>query len=257
MKIRRKLPKPPRSGRLSYIVGYTTAAPSVVDLQTWFDFEYGGPVSFDRPHARNCDAHSALLVTHGSWHAWLDISVPSGEAEEWMNRLGWRHTAAGTVTGTTLTPGHAGDAVLHAARLARGLTLMTDGTAYDVTTPSCFNPSIRKDRPLDQLRMNDHMTVVDAEASESGVQWLYTRGLSKLGLDKIETFRPLGLPTRESTSRLIEIADEIFRLGQSPKVGTSLPFPAIGLTIHVLRHRTAFLAGSPLALREIAWEEGI
>jgi hypothetical protein len=105
--------------------------------------------------------------------------------------------------------------------------------------------------------MNDHMTIVDAEASESGVQWLYTRGLSKFGLDEIETFRPLGLPTREPTSRLIEIADEIFRLGQSPKVGTSLPFPAIGLTIHVLRHRTAFLAGSPLALREIAWEEGI
>lgn len=151
-------------------------------------------------------------------------------------------------------PSQGGDAILHAARLARGLTLLTDGTTYDVVMQSYFNPSDWKDRPLDRFRVSDHVTVVHADAVQTDAEWVYTRGLSKFGLDEIETFRPIGLPIDDVMKTLADIAEEIIRHGHAPNVGLTLPLPALGLAIRVVRHRTAFPGESPLPLREITWE---
>ncbi len=256
MKIRRKLPKSPRSGRPLYVVGYSSDAPSLADLQSWFDLEYGGPIKAKDEVwdvGRVNSHHSPILMTHGPWSAWVHLSVPSLEAETWKTRLAWRHDRAGAIMGTPLIPRQASDAILHAARLARGLTLLTQGTAYDVTTQAYLNPADWKDRSLYLFRAGDHVIVVQSEVAEPNRDWFYTRGLSKFGLDEIETFQPVGLPSREIMERLADIADELLRLGHSPNVGLTLSFPGIGLSIQVIRHRTAFPNESPLGLREIAW----
>ena len=130
---------------------------------------------------------------------------------------------------------------------------MTQGTAYDVTTQAYLNPADWKDRPLDLFRAGDHVTVVQTEAAEANREWFYTRGLSKFGLDELETFRPVGLPSREVMDTLADIADELLRLGHSPNVGLTLSLPGIGLSIQVIHHRTAFHNESPFGLREITW----
>ncbi|MGH7230455.1 MAG: hypothetical protein ACREJU_03750 [Nitrospiraceae bacterium] len=254
MKIRRKLPKPPRLRHPSHIIGYSSNAPDPSDLQRWFDLEYGGPLVFKGVERNAAELQTyGALVSHGPWNAWLRLSLSSSEAEEWKQRLAWRHDGASAIVGAPLTPRLAIDTILHAARMARGLTLLTEGTAYDVITQVYLNPADWKDRPLDQFHVRDHIEVLQTEAAEAGLEWFYTRGLNKFGFDDIETFRPVGLPSRDIMDTLRDIADEILRLGQSPTVGLTLPLPTLGLSLRVIRHRTAFPLDSPLALREITW----
>lgn len=250
MRIRRKLPKPPPFARPLYVIGYSSAPPVLRDLQTWFDLEYGGPIRL-----RTEGGTSMILASHGPWHAAFRLLLPPEEAESWKARLGWDHRDAGVILPTASTPQQAVDPALHAARLARGLTLLTDGTAYDAATHEYLNPSDWRDRPLDQFRVRDHLTVEQADASESGLDWFSTRGLTKFGLDEIETFRPRGLPSRPVIERLTEIADCFIRLGHAPAVGTKVPLPELGLSVQVTRHRTVPSSALPLSLREITWEE--
>jgi hypothetical protein len=252
MKIRRKLPKPPRSGRPLYVIGYSSDAPALSNLRSWFDVEYGGPLK-DGSQDLVDAGPSPVLATHGPWSAWLHLALPPSEAEAWKQRLAWRHDHAGTIVGTPLTPRHAVDTILHAARLARGLTLLTEGTAFDAVAQAYFNPADWTDRPLDHFQTRDHVVVSQAEAAEPGFEWFFTRGLSKFGLDEIETFRPVGLPTGEVMGTLADIADELLRGGRMLNVGLTLPLPGLGLSIQVIRHRTESLADSSLAFREVTW----
>lgn len=254
MKIRRKLPKPSRSGRPLYVVGYSSPISHLSDLQSWFDLEYGGPLTSKGRESNAVEANSkATLMSHGPWSAWLHMSVSLSEAEEWRNRLAWRHDCASAVIGAMTTSRLAIDSILHAARLARGLTLLTEGTAYDVTTQAYLNPADWQDRPLDRFRIRDHITVFQTEAADAGREWFYTRGVSKFGLDDLETFRPMGLPNREVTEMLLDIADEIVSLGQSPNIGLALRIPTLGISVQAIRHRTAYPGEAPLVLREISW----
>jgi hypothetical protein len=254
MKIRRKLPRPSRSGQPLYIIGYSSEASSLPNLREWFDREYGGPLVLQAGDTRATEADiNAALAIHGPWNVWLHISVPLPEAGEWKHRLAWRHDHASAIVGATLMPRSAIDSILHAARLARGLTLLTDGTTYDVTTQAYLNPADWQDRPLDQFRARDHIEVFQTEAADVGHEWFYTRGLTKFGLDDLETFRPVGLPGQEVTETLFDIAEEIVRMGQSPNIGLTLPLHALGLSVRVIRHRTAFHNDAPLVLREIIW----
>jgi len=258
MKIRRKLPKPPRARGPLYVIGYSSAPPDLSDLRAWFDLEYGGPLKLkdDAWEAGTADARSSLvLAAHGPWSVAFQISLTSSEADEWSALLGWRHRGVAHVIPTTITPHHASDLVLHAARLARGLTLLTDGTAHDVTTHAYLNPSDWQDRPLDRFRVSDHITVEHAEAAVPNRDWFYTLGLAKFGLDEIETVRPLGLPSRPVQESLAGIADEIVRLGHSPKVGATVLMRGLGLSVQVLRHRTASPSGTTCTLREITWRD--
>lgn len=250
MRIRRKLPKPPPFARPRYVIGYTSAPPTLQDLQTWFDLEYGGPIRL-----RTEGDGSVILASHGSWHAAARLPLSPEEAESWKVRLGWDHRHAGLLLPTASTPQQAVDLALHAARVARGLTLLTDGTAHDAVTHEYLNPSDWRDRPLDQFRVRDHLIVDQAEAEEPGLNWFSTRGLTKFGLDEIETFRPRGLPNRPVIERLAEIADRFIRLGHAPTVGTGVSLPELGLSVQVTHHRTLSSSTFPLSLREIVWEE--
>jgi len=131
--------------------------------------------------------------------------------------------------------------------------LLTDGTAYDVTMQAYLNPSDWKDLSLEQFRFSDHLRIEQAEAEQVGRDWFFTLGLAKFGLDELETFSPIGLPSQSVIERLTEIAQELLRLGHSPKVGTTVTIPSLGLSVQVIRHRNAARAGNPLILREITW----
>lgn len=251
MKIRRKQPKLPRSGRPLYVIGYTATPPSLTEIQTWFDLEYGGPITLKESTA----ASSALvLATHGPWTAVFNLALPPCEAASWKGLLGWGHDRAGLVLPTTAPTSKAIDLVLHAARLARGLTLLTDGTAYDIATHDYRNPSDWNDRPLAQFTAEDHVTVDYIESGDSGLERFYTRGLAKFGLDELETFRPIGLPSRPVLESLADIAAEILRIGQLPAVGSAIAIPELGLTLHVTRHRTTSPAEGSVPFREITWQ---
>lgn len=256
MKIRRKFPKPSRAGRPLYLIGYSFAPPTCSDLQSWFDLEYGGPIRLRSETVETTHpdrGSSTVLASHGAWSASFRVSLSSAEADEWRDRLGWGHSHAGQVVATSSSPGNVCDQILHAARLARGLTLLTDGTAYDVTMQAYLNPSDWKDLPLEQFRISDHLKIEQAEADQAGRDWFFTLGLAKFGLDELETFRPVGLPSQPVIAELAEIAQEILRVAHQPKVGTRVTIPSLGLSIEVTRHRSVARAGSPLVLREIVW----
>jgi hypothetical protein len=151
-------------------------------------------------------------------------------------------------------PRDVNDLILHAARLARGLTLLTDGTAYDAAMLCYMNPSDWKDRPLDRFRLADHVTARQADSPDNQTEWFHTRGLTKFGLDEIETFRPIGLPAGAVLDRLTGVADELVRMGRSPNVGTIFHVSAFGLSVRIVRHRTALFEGFPMTVREVTWD---
>lgn len=250
MKIRKKLPKPSGSGQPCYIIGYSSPAPSAAELQMWFDLEYGGPLKL-----KTSGETAPMMASHGPWNASLQISSSQVDVDAWSKRLDWRHTHAGVILRPSVTPQQACDIILHAARLARGLTLLTQGTAYDTITHAYLNPSDWTDRPLDRFSTADHVTVSQADSSDPQTDWFHTLGLSKFGLDELEVFRPVGLPGRPTLETLAGIADELIRIGRSPNVGTTLPLPLLGLSIAVTRHRTAAPAGLSLPFREINWQD--
>lgn len=244
MKIRKKLPKPSGSGQPLYIIGYSSPAPSAAELHMWFDLEYGGPLKLR-------ESGETMIATHGPWN--VQVQLASSQADAWSEQLDWRHTHAGVILRPSVTPQQASDLVLFAARLARGLTLLTQGTAYDTITHTYLNPSDWTDRPLDRFRTADHVTVAQTDSPDPQTDWFHTLGLSKFGLDELEVFRPVGLPSRPTLETLAHIADEMVRIGRSPNVGTTVPLPLLGLSIAVTRHRTAAPAGLSLPFREINW----
>ncbi len=250
MKIRKKQPKPSGSGQPLYIVGYSSPAPSAADLQMWFDLDYGGPLKL----TTSGDV-APVVATHGPWSVRLQMALPQADAGSWSERLDWRHAHAGVILRPSVTPQQACDLVLFAARLARDLTLLTQGTAYDTMTHTYLNPSDWTDRPLDRFRTADHVTVSQADQPDSQTEWFHTLGLSKFGLDELEMFRPVGLPARQTLETLAGVADEMVRIGRSPKVGATMPLPILGLTLTVTRHRTAAPAGLSLPFREISWHK--
>ncbi len=252
MKIRRKAAKLPPSAPPLYIVGFRGAPPAPEEFVVWFDLEYGGPLRIQADPGPSPGPPS-FRATHGPWEAAIRLLLPAADAEGWRESLAWGHPNAGQVLLTRTSPSKAIDLVLHAARLARGLTLLTGGTAYDLRTQTYLNPSDWQDRPLAQFAAQDHITVEQADADETGRERFYTKGLAKFGLDELEVFRPMGLSGRPTSERLTAIAEEIIRLGQSPKVGASLPLPGIGLTLSVTKHRTVPSAEGPVAFREVAW----
>ena len=250
MKIRKKLPKLSGSGPPCCVIGYSSPAPSAAELQMWFDLEYGGPLKLTVPGEA-----APATATHGPWNIRLQIALSQVDAGSWSERLDWRHPRAGVILRPSVTPQQACDLVLLAARLARGLALLTQGTAYDTITHTYLNPSDWTDRPLDRFRTADHVTVAQADSPDPLMEWFHTLGLSKFGLDELEVFRPVGLPGRPTLETLAGIADEMLRIGRSPNVGTTVSLPNIGLSIVVKRHRTAAPAGLSLPFREISWQD--
>jgi hypothetical protein len=227
----------------------------MTELGLWFDREYGGPLRAepDAPHAPALAAGCGPIVaTHGPWSAAIE-PLPESAAVHWREELDWSHPSA---TEVGLTGGQALyriDQMLHVARLARGLTLLTQGTAYDVFSQEYLNPSDWRDRSLDQFIVPDHVKVSQNEAPTPEQEWFSTRGLTKFGLDELETFRPVGLSATPVIEALSEIAGALIRQGRAPNVGGELPLPEAGVAMRVLRHRTVQVGGVTISLREIAW----
>ena len=146
------------------------------------------------------------------------------------------------------------DTILFAARLSRGLTLLTQGTTYDLTTQQYLNPSDWKDRGLTGFVVDDHVMIAQDEQAKADEVWCYTLGLSKFGVDELETFSPRGTSDRAAKELLAESAQEILRNGQSPKVGTVLVLPTLGRTVTIANHRTAAPTGRMLGFRQVLTE---
>lgn len=253
MRIRRKLPKAARHAAPAYVIGYTGSPPSPEEMKAWFDLEYGGPLSLRAPSGPISGSEAPLHAIHGPWQATLQILLAPSDCEAWKDRLSWGHGRAGQVLPAPVVPAKAVDLVLHAARLARGLTLLTQGTAYDLGTRTYLNPSDWSDRPLEQFQAGDHVTVDQGEVGDSWQERFATHGLAKFGLDELEVFRPIGLSSRPAIERLTDVAVEIIRLGRAPAVGTSLSLPVQGVIIQVVRHRTVPSSTGPIPYREITW----
>jgi hypothetical protein len=245
MKIRKKSPKPAPAKAPLYVVGYRGMPPSLDELKIWYDLQYGGPlVWLERATEGRASA------SHGPWLAHVLTGLPDSDAAQWQQVLSWDHQELSTVALSSATPATITDTVLVAARLARGLTLLTQGTAFDVACHEYLNPSDWNDRPLNVFVTADHITVQHSETDDRSSDWFYTLGLTKFGLDELEVIQPRGLPDTETIALLQCAADVILRKGQNQKVGSTLDLHALAHTIRFIRHRTAAPIGRMLAFRQ-------
>jgi hypothetical protein len=247
MKIRKKAPKPSPSKPPLYLVGYRYSAPSLDELKIWYDFEYGGPLM-----SIVGEAGQSSALSHGPWHARLLVKVDEANAARWRDVLNWDHDALAVVSPAGTSPASALDTVLFSARLARGMTLLSQGTAFDVIAQQYLNPSDWSDRPLTLFHAQDHVMVHHTEAEDPAFEWFYTLGLGKFGLDEMELIRPRGLPSLEAVQLLTETADQVLRSGQNQKIGNLLDLPTLAQTVRFIKHRTAAPTGRTIAFRQIS-----
>jgi hypothetical protein len=247
MRIRKKAPKPSAKRPPLYFIGYRGTAPQPEELKTWYDLEYGGPLTIKTEDGAPESWHAG----HGPWTAHIVIPLPATHTAGFKGQLAWEHELIGAVAPSVVSPRDMPDTILFAARLARGLTLLTQGTAYDLTTQQYLNPSDWKDRGLTGFVVEDHILVAQDDQHKPDEVWCYTLGLSKFGMDELETFQPRGLSDRSAKELLAESAYEMIRIGQSPKVGAAFHLPMLGRTIRIANHRTAAPIGRMLSFREI------
>jgi hypothetical protein len=249
MKIRKKTPKPAPAKPPLYLIGYRDSLPSIDELKAWYDLTYGGPLT-----SISLTAGRTVSLAHGPWHTRLLTGLPETDAAEWHRLLSWDHRTLSAVSPASATPGTIVDTVLVAARLARGLTLLTQGTSFDVACQEYLNPSDWNDRPLDVFRTRDHVMVQLSETDDGSSEWFYTLGLSKFGLDELEMIQPRGLPEIDTMTLLNSAADGVLRTGANQKIGMPLNLFSVARTIRVIRHRTAAPTGRMMAFRQISSE---
>ena len=249
MRIRKKAPKAALAKPPLYLIGYSFSAPSADELKIWYDLEYGGPLTL-----RQSGQPGGLSAAHGPWQARLTISLPAEEADSVSQQSMWDHRNVGAVTAAASAPHTAPDTVLFAARLARGLTLLTQGTALDQVTRRYSNPSDWSDRPLTVFRFHDHLDMTQGEVDDERHDWFHTLGMSKFGLDELEIWQPKGLPGDSPKHMLAEAADYILQQGINPKVGSSMAIPSTGRTVSIDNHRTATVQQTQRIFRRIVIE---
>jgi hypothetical protein len=247
MRIKKKPSKPSSKRPPLYFIGYRGTAPQPDELKTWYDLEYGGPLTIRTEE----DAPESWQATHGPWTAHIVIPLPATHMAGFKEELAWEHDIIGAVAPSVVPPRDMPDTVLFAARVSRGLTLLTQGTAYDLTTQQYLNPSDWKDRGLTGFVVEDHVMIAQDDQVRANEVWCYTLGLSKFGIDELETFLPRGTSDRAAKELLSEAAYEIIRVGQAPKIGTVFHLPILSRTVRIANHRTAAPTGRMLGFREL------
>lgn len=247
MRIRKKSPKPSAKRPPLYFIGYRGTAPVTDEVKALYEREYGVPLTIRHEDG----SPESWQATHGPWSAHVVLPLPMSHVAEVMKQLTWEHDLMGAVAPSVASPRDMPDTVLLAARLARCLTLLSQGTAYDVVTQAYVNPSDWQPRTLTSFVLDDHVSIVHDDTSQSDRVWSYSLGLSKFGLDEIEVFTAKGLSDSAAKDVLMESAGELLRAGQSPKVGTAFDLPQLGHTIHIRNYRTAAPAGRMLGFREL------
>jgi len=247
MRIRKKTPKPSAKRPPLYFIGYRGTAPTTDELKFLYEREYGGPLQIRHEEG----AAESWQAAHGPWSAHVVIPLPKSHVADVMKQLAWEHELMGAVAPSLASPSDMPDTVLLAARLARCLTLLSQGTAYDVITQAYVNPSDWQPRTLASFLLDDHVSIVHDDTSQSDRVWSYSLGLSKFGLDEVEVFMAKGLSDSSAKEILTESAGELLRAGHSPKVGTALDLPLLRRTIRIRNYRTAAPAGRMLGFREL------
>ena len=195
--------------------------------------------------------HQHFEAAHTNWKAQVQLAPSADVAEQWHKRLQWEHRHLAQLMALPKTHPDRQDEVLHIARIARGLTLLMEGTTYDVATGGYRNPSDWKDQDLAVFQIQDHVQIEQHEQIQHMRTWFHTRGLTKFGLDEVETFRPIGLSGRDIEAMLYGVSWQLMAKGKNPKVGEHVSFGKEGLQAEVVRHRTDPMYGIPLAFREI------
>ncbi len=104
------------------------------------------------------------------------------------------------------------------------------------------------------FRIADHLRIEQVEGRADGRVWFHTRGLSKFGLEDIETYRPMGLSERPVIEAFTEIADVLIQMGKAPNVSESFMVEGLNRMVRVVRHRTDQSYSPRLNLREVEWE---
>jgi hypothetical protein len=246
MRIKKKAPKPSAKRPPLYFLGYRGTRPMSEEVALWYDQAYGGPLRI----VHEDQAPDSWQVTHGPWSAHVVIPLPPTHTVGLVDQLAWEHDKVGAVAPAVMPPREMPDTVLLAARLARGLTLLTQGTAYDIATQRYLNPSDWQDCGLEAFSAEDHVVIAQDDEAKPDVVWCYSLGLSKFGLDELETFLPRGTSDQTARELLVQSIREIIRIGQSPKVGASVDLPLLSRRITIANHRTAAPAGRMLGFRE-------
>jgi hypothetical protein len=245
-KIKKK--KPASQAVPAFLVGWTHGEPPPPGYgAAWFDQAYGGPL---RIRFLSSTGHHHFEAAHTNWSAEVNLAPSTEIVEQWQGRLQWDHARLALLFPQANARSDRRDEVLHVARMARGVTLLTDGTAYDVATGTYHNPSDWRDRDLVVFRMTDHIQVEQREDSQRAQIWFHTRGLTKFGLDEIETFQPIGLSGRGVEDIVLRVARQLIEQRKNPKVGERVAFGESGPQVTVVRHRTDPIYGIPLAFRE-------
>jgi len=247
MRIRKKVSKPSAKRPPLYFIGYRGTAPLLNELRVWYDCEYGGPLKV----RIEPDAPESWHAIHGPWTAHVVIPLPATHAEGLKDTFAWEHDLIGAVAPSVMPPREMPDTIVFAARLARGLTLLAQGTAFDPVTQQYLNPSDWQDRPLTHFVMPDHIAVAQGDDEPGNRSWCYTLGLSKFGIDELETFFSRGLPDTYARELLGEAVCELLRSTHILKVGSQLRLTLLGQTVTIVNYRTATPAGRTLGFREI------
>lgn len=251
-KIKRKSKSSPKK-RPSFVVGFSGEdCPPAGFLAAWFNKHYGGPLNIRFPDPNSnvtCEAR------HVDWQAMVSQVCSAEEVTQWQEQVGWGHSQVVQVVSNSPVGSSKQDVVLFLARLARGLTLLTEGTTYDVAAGRYFNPTDWSDCSLDMFHIEDHVRIEEEEHMLDGRQWLYTRGLAKFGLEEFEVFLPRGLSNSEAIDRLSDLANLCVGQGKSPKVGECISLMSEAVDIQVLHHRTHAGPDGQLNLREVQWDD--
>ena len=233
----------------AFLIGWTHGeAPPPGYLAAWFDQLYGGPLQI---RFLSAGGHHHFEAGHTNWKAQVHINSSQKTPERWQGYLQWEHPYLTEIMPSSKMQAGRQDEVLHIARIARGLTLLLEGTTYDVATGVYSNPSDWNDRDLVVFQIHDHVRVELHEQIQHMRTWFHTRGLTKFGLDEIETFQPIGLSERDIEPMLYGVARRLMAQGKNPKIGEHVSFGGEGLQVEVVRHRTDPIYGIPLAFREI------
>ncbi len=252
MRIKRKPLKPAKGSRPAFIVGWSFSLPTLTDLKFWFDLEYGGPLRIV-PESGTSPSSARMTLAHAEWSTSLICPLPEDESQLWREQLQWSHAQAAAVLHRHVPPAQTRDMQLFLSRLARGLTLLSEGTSYDLQTGAYWNPSDWKDHPLTSFWLEDHVRVTQRDTEDPTSDWFQTSGLAKFGLDELETARPRGLSSHPTTEILLHLATALMESGQNPKVGSALTSPLVEGPVTVTSHRTVPHVTGPMAVRQVRW----
>ncbi|HEY7129581.1 MAG TPA: hypothetical protein VH332_07910, partial [Nitrospira sp.] len=94
------------------------------ELTLWYDQAYGGPLTI----VQEGQSPDSWQVRHGAWSAHVVIPLPPTHTASLVDHLSWEHDKIGAVAPAVTPPREIPDTLLLAARIARGLTLLMQGT---------------------------------------------------------------------------------------------------------------------------------